>query len=174
MTSEDEDTQILERALAACTDEYREEADVWTTLETKAQVVITVAGVFLAAAFSFSLTAGISLNIRILLGITLLALLLALICALWVLKGEDFDLPFDGKAALRNAKKLLDPSANRAVEGARYLELVQSLADGYDEVLNRISTINGHKQKRLGYAYFLLKMAAIVATLAGLLELIGH
>ena len=124
--------------------------------------------------FSFSLTAGVSLNIRILLGITLLALLCALICALWVLKVEDFDLPFDGTAALKEAKELLDPSADRAVEGARYFELVQSLTDGYEEVLDRISTINVHKQQRLGYAYFLLKAAAIAATLAGVLELIGR
>src|SRR6202020_875653 len=121
MSSEDEDTKILERALAVCTDEYREEADVWTTLETKAQVAITVAGVFLAAVFSFSLTAGITQHIRILLGITLLALLFALICALWVLKVEAFDLPFDGSAALKEAQKLLGPTADRATDGARYL-----------------------------------------------------
>jgi len=174
MTSEDEDTKILERALEVCTDEYREASAVWTTLETKAQVAITVAGVFLAAAFSFSLSAGIGLHIQVLLAVTLLALLCALISALWVLKVENFDLPFDGTAALKEANELLDPSANRTVEGARYLELVQSLTDGYDEVLDRISTINRNKQKRLGYAYFLLTVAAIAATLAGVMELISH
>ncbi len=89
MTSGEEDTRIAGRALAVCTDKYREAADFWTTLETKAQVAITVAGVFLAAAFSFSLASGISLPIKFCLGITLVALLLALIAALRVLKVEN-------------------------------------------------------------------------------------
>jgi len=174
MTSVDEDTKILERALAVCTDEYREAAAVWTTLETKAQVAITVAGVFLAAAFSFSLAVGISTYIKILLAITLVVLLGALVCALWVLKVANFDLPFDGSAALKQAEELMDPSADRSVEGSRYLELIETLTDGYDEVLDRIATINGEKQKRLGYSYFLLKVAAIAATVGGVLELTRH
>jgi len=174
MTSVDEDTKILERALAVCTDEYREAASVWTTLETKAQVAITVAGVFLAAAFSFSLAVGISSYIKVFLAITLVVLLGALVCALWVLKVASFDLPFDGAAALKEAKELLDPSADRSVDGARYLELIDTLTDGYDEVLDRIAAINAEKQKRLGYSYFLLKVAAYAATIAGVLELTAH
>ncbi len=86
MTPLEEDTEIVERAFAACTDEYREQSDAWKTLEAKVQVAITVAGVFLAAVFSFSRDAGPDVSIKVFLGTTLLALLFALFCTLWVLK----------------------------------------------------------------------------------------
>jgi hypothetical protein len=83
-------------------------------------------------------------------------------------------LPFDGVAALKEAKQLVKPGKDRAVLGARYMELIESLSDGYDVVLTTIDKVNGLKQKRLGYAYLLLKVAAISATLAGIMELTGR
>jgi hypothetical protein len=174
MTPTEEDIKIVERALAACTDEYREQADTWKTLETKAQVAITVAGVFLAAVFAFTRDAGLDCGIKMFLGITLVALLFALFCALWVLKVEEFDLPFNGEDALKKAGELTRPTTSPEPEGGRYRQLIDSLAEGYDKVLNSIDTVNNHKQERLGYAYILLCIAAISATVAAVIELVTH
>ena len=174
MNPSEEDIKIAETALATCTDEYREQADVWKTLETKAQVAITVAGVFLAAAFAYSRETGLDVHIQVFLGVTLLTLLLALLCALWVLKTEDFDLPFNGTEALKDARRLLDPTMAREPAGSRYKQMIESLTDGYEEVLNKIDVVTGNKQKRLGYAYAFLFIAAISATVAGMLALILH
>ena len=174
MNSMEEDIKIIERALAACTDEYREQADTWKTLETKAQVAITIAGVFLAAVFAFTRDPGLHCSIQMFLGITLLALLLTLFCALWVLKVEEFDLPYNGEDALKTARELMKPTTSPVPEGCRYKQLIESLIDGYDEVLKTIHAVNNRKQERSVYAYFLLCLAALSATFAAIIELVTH
>jgi hypothetical protein len=168
----EEEIKISERALAACTDEYREQSDIWKTLENKAQVAITVAGVFLAAVFTFSRDANLNYEIKGCLGVTLLALLSALLCALWVLQVEEFDMPVSGIEVLKLAQELLDPVRAEEPEGDRFKKIVGSLTEGYDDVLGKIGAINEHKQKRLGYTYCLLRVAAVAATCGAVIELI--
>jgi hypothetical protein len=170
----DEDIKIAERALAAYTDEYNEVSDIWKTLEGKAQVVITVAGIFLAAIFSFAVAAGIDLRIKMVLGVTLAALLAALLCALWVLKARTYDVPFDSEATRKKVKELLDPSYRRGESGSRYLELIGQLSGEFPESLQSMDTVNSQKERILRIAYGLLVLAAVSATGAAVAQLIIH
>jgi hypothetical protein len=170
----DEDIKIAERALAAFTDEYKEASEIWKTLESKAQVTITVAGVFLAAVFSFSRDGGIDLRVKMVLGLTLAALLAALLCALWVLKATTYDVPFDSEATMKKAKELLDPSYPRGESGSRYLELVAQLGSGFEDSLKTIDNVNVKKERSLRFAYSLLVLAAVSATGAAVAQLIIH
>jgi hypothetical protein len=174
ITPLEEDIKIAERALTAYTDEYREASDIWKTLEGKAQVVITVAGIFLAAVFSFSVAAGIDLRVKIVLGVTLAALLAALLCALWVLKATTYDVPFDSEATMKRVKELLDPLYHRGESGSRYFELIGQLSEGFADSLKSIYAVNTQKESTLRLAYGLLVLAAISATGAAVAQLVIH
>jgi hypothetical protein len=174
ITPLEEDIKIAERALTAYTDEYREASDIWKTLEGKAQVVITVAGIFLAAVFSFGVAAGIDLRVKIVLGVTLAALLAALLCALWVLKATTYDVPFDSEATMKRVKELLDPLHQRGESGSRYFELIGQLSEGFADSLKSIYEVNAKKESTLRLAYGLLVLAAISATGAAVAQLVIH
>jgi hypothetical protein len=174
ITPLEEDIKITERALTAYTDEYREASDIWKTLEGKAQVVITVAGIFLAAVFSFGVAAGIDLRVKMVLGVTLAALLAALLCALWVLKATTYDVPFDSEATMKKVRELLDPSYHRGESGSRYIELIGQLSGGFADSLRSIYEVNTKKESTLRLAYGLLVLAAISATGAAVAQLIIH
>ena len=45
---------VRRTTLTAFAEEYRDAAEIWRTLETKAQTTITVSGIFLAAAFAYA------------------------------------------------------------------------------------------------------------------------
>jgi hypothetical protein len=169
----EESTKIAERALMDCTDEYKEQSDVWRTLESKAQVVITVAGVFLAAVFAFCRDSGLGGYAKLFVAVTMIALLVALFNALQVLRLEGFDLPFNGIRTLKEAQRLLKPDRIGDREGLRYFQLVSFITEGYDDVLKQIDAVTGRKQKFLDSAYRFLRVAAVSATFSGLLELIG-
>jgi hypothetical protein len=106
MTPVDEEIAILQKGFDAYRDEYKEQSDIWKTLEEKSQVVITVSGIFLAAAFAFSQQAHLPLFARCLVVLTLIALICALFLAFWVLRVQAFDMPFDGSAIVKQTLEL--------------------------------------------------------------------
>src|SRR5919109_4903212 len=93
-----ENLKILERGVAAFLDGYREGAEIWKTLETKAQGLITTAGLFLAAAFAFSREPSLLTLTKVILLVTLVCLVWAILAALAVLRAAEFQLPDAGDA----------------------------------------------------------------------------
>ena len=174
MNTLDEDVKIAERAMNSYMDEYKEASEIWKTLENKAQVTIAVAGVFLAAVFSFSRDAGVDCRVKLLLSLTLIAILVALLCALWVLKSTAYDVPFDSGSTMKKARELLAPIYARGEPGSRYLELISQLASGFEDSLKTIDAVNETKEQRLSFAYVLLVLASLFATAAAMTQLAVH
>jgi hypothetical protein len=151
MTPLEEDIKILEAGLTAYSDEYKEQADIWKILESKAQVSITVAGVFLAATFAFVQQAGLVCSAKVFVVVTLLALLVALITALRVLQISELLMPVD-----------------------RAKTLIYELSEESEEVLKGIERINEGKRKNLSWSYGLIVAAATAATAAAVIQLIAN
>ena len=174
MTPLEEDIKILEAGLTAYSDEYKEQADIWKILESKAQVSITVAGIFLAATFAFVQQAGLVCSAKVLVVVTLLALLAALITALRVLQISELLMPVDGADTVKRTRELVDPKTPRTAPGDRYKLLVRELTEESEEVLKGIERVNERKQKNLSWSYRLIVGAAAAATAAAVIQLIAH
>lgn len=78
--ADDERAGLREKALTASYDEYKELVAAWRNLDTKAQGNATVAGIFIAAAFTY--LTKFTLDGRVEAGILLLALLCLVGCVL--------------------------------------------------------------------------------------------
>ena len=83
--------KLLEAALASYREEYRDLADDWKGLETKAQGSVAVAGIFLAALFAFvrELTANSGPLESVLLAVAVLTLLVSVGYAIAALRIRD-------------------------------------------------------------------------------------
>jgi hypothetical protein len=174
VTGLEEDIKILEAGLKAYTDEYREQADIWKTLESKAQVAITVSGVFLAATFAFVHQAALVCIERLLVVVTLLSLLTSLIMALRVLQIREHLMPVDGALFVRRAKELVDPMTPRSSPGERYMTLMSELGEDSEEVLKVIESANERKRSDLNWANGLIIVSGVAATAAAVVELFGR
>jgi hypothetical protein len=171
MTPSEEDIQILEAGLTAYLDEYREQTDIWKILESKAQVVITVAGVFLAATFAFVTQAGLVSCAKVFIVITLLALLIALAAALRVLRIAELLMPVDGAAMVQRTRELVDPKVPPTAPGDRYKVLINELTEDSGEVLKKFESVNERKRTNLNWAYRLIIVSATAATIAAIVQL---
>jgi len=174
MTPLDEDLRILDRGVSAYLDAYRELSEIWKTLETKAQVTITVSGIFLAAVFAFCHDAGLVVYAKIFIAITFISLLAALFVAFRILQVEDFEVPTDGAAVIKRSRELTNPGVAREPIGTRYSKLVELVSEDSERVLAAMDKVNTSKQHRLGWAYNFLMVAALSATIAGLMQLFIH
>jgi hypothetical protein len=173
MTPLEEDTKILEVGLTAYLDEYREQTDIWKILESKAQVVITVAGVFLAATFAFASQAGLACSAKVFAVITLLSLLLALLEALRVLQIAELLMPVDGAAMVKRTRELVDPNAPPTVPGNKYKTVINELTEESEKVLKAFESVNERKRFHLNWAYRLIVASATAATAAAIIQLMA-
>lgn len=79
--------KLGEQLLTSFRQEYSDAVDTWRTLEGKAQISITIAGVFLAAVFAFARDLkDVSLIHQILLGGSVVSLVLAVVFGLLVFR----------------------------------------------------------------------------------------
>jgi hypothetical protein len=88
-------------ALDAYREEYKELSEVWKGIELKAQGTITIAGIFIAAAFTFAkdLTATQRLDFygNLLLGAAIVSLIISIIFSVLALKTREVELPPGGE-----------------------------------------------------------------------------
>jgi hypothetical protein len=86
---------LLSEVLSGYRDEYKELADIWKQLDSKAQGVITVCGVFLAGVFAFArgITDPAETWQKILLTAATILLVLSVIVALRALRVREVELP---------------------------------------------------------------------------------
>jgi hypothetical protein len=79
---------LRQTALDSYREEYKEFADVWKSLESKAQGTVTIAGIFIAAAFTFAkdlATTRLDFYGNVFLGAAILLLIPTVICSVLVL-----------------------------------------------------------------------------------------
>ena len=87
--------RVLEQAVESYREEYRELAQDWHALDTKAQGSIAVAGIFLAGTFAFirNLTATDATGFLVLLVVTVIALLAAVLFGILALRIREVLVP---------------------------------------------------------------------------------
>lgn len=171
MTPLEEDLKILERGVTGYLDEYKEQYEIWKLVETKAQILIALAGVFLGAVFSFVRQGGTSRVVEILVGVTLLLLFATLIVALRVLQTTETMMPVDGADLVRQCRDLVESAASSGSPGDRYKKLLVELGEDSTVVLQSIDSVNDLKRFHLNCAYWLLLGAASAAVAAALVQI---
>jgi len=111
---------LIDLALERARYEYTELADNWKLLDTKAQATAAIAGVFLAAFFTFVYrdsdgAAGCGLpaviHWKVLPALLLVCLLAAIVCSLWAMWVTEVDMPPSGEWTWDAVKELLTPTA---------------------------------------------------------------
>ncbi len=164
-----ENLKILERGVTAYLDEIREHGDIWRTLESKAQALITASGIFLAAAFAFSREPSLAPLTKVLVFITLASLLWALSAALGVLRVTDYEMPDGGKAV---SDALLAVAKPMHECGRRYEGYLSGLLDDAPQVLASLEKANRQKHEKLAGSMQCLAAAAFLSVVASLAHLL--
>jgi hypothetical protein len=164
-----ENVKILERGFDAFLDGYREGAEIWKTLETKAQGLITTAGLFLAAAFAFSREPSVLTFTKVILLVTLICLLWAIMAALSVLRTAEFQLP-DAGDAVAAARAAVNTPMNRC--GERYENYLKRQLEDADHILASLDSVNDGKRDKLETAQTLLAVAGFLAVAATLINMV--
>lgn len=141
-------------------DAYDDASDTWKTLEGKAQVVSTVSGVFLAAAFAFARETSLSTCEKWLLGVGVAFLALAVAGALYALELATFPKPPHGEFASRTAADILkqDDAAIR-----EYAETMAAFfASKWKATIDRLDALNADKANAVRIAQSLLSIAVVL------------
>lgn len=161
-------TKIVSDLLESLEAEYKEASDTWRALETKAQGVVGIAGVFLAAVFAFVREvdpASDPLWLRVGILLAALALVGAIGCAILALRIRRRPAPPLGRHLQNDFKRLL------AVEDPKELEqrlenFASDQATRWARVNLALGTANEDKGRRLVVGQGLLGVAAgVVAVL---------
>jgi hypothetical protein len=87
--------RLLDAALTSFAQEYRDLADTWRNLEAKAQGICTISGIFLAGALTLLTRSGqaIPCYLKILLGIAVIALCVAIVFSIFALRIAKIPFP---------------------------------------------------------------------------------
>jgi len=158
--------------LAAAFDaEYAFTIDTWKLLESKAQVTVTISGIFFAAAFGYAReVASLTLTGRILLALTVVTLLLSLGSAVRSLIVSQVSTPPFGTfqepivrdlLALRDSELTEETLNGVAADQARQ----------WREAITAADRVNALKSKHVIRSQVLLGIAMIVATLLTIIRI---
>lgn len=101
---------LCQAALDAYHDEYEKLTDIWKGLETKAQGVVTIAGIFIAGAFAFIrdlTTLHLNQNDKRLLGVAIFCLVLSVILSILVLTLRKVEPPPTGGEVSQAVRDIL-------------------------------------------------------------------
>ena len=135
--------KLHERLLADFQREYADQLDTWRALEGKAQVLITVSAIFLAAGFAFARDVhGLALGERLLLCVSIVLLVVAVCIGLFVFRIVRVVNPplgtFTESGVIDLARKSddeIDDYLQRFVvdQATQWREAINSLADVNDK-----------------------------------------
>ena len=165
--------ELLSQVVAAYEYEYRDSADNWKVLDTKAQGSVAVAGIFIAGSLALAqrFTGGTAVASRIVLGVGALLLLIAVGCALVVLKIRSVDAPPDGQSVSDLIKDVI--AGGDPVSDERYVRHLHDRIKAWHKGNGQVSKANSSKATWLWAAQ--LCLGGAILTFAGLvgLELFG-
>ena len=166
-----ENIRLLERGYTAFADEYKEQAEIWRTLETKAQGLIGASGLFLAAAFAFSREPTLLVPTKIIVLLTISSLVWAVLAALSVLRISEFSFP-DGVNAVQDVKAAVSKPSEAV--GERYEAFLLDQLQLTDEIIKSIERANELKHSKLAAAQTLVAFAALLTVAATLINMVWH
>lgn len=161
-------SELLERTLQSCADEYKDKGLTFSNLDTKAQNTITIDGVFLAAVFAFlqgdNLTKFICLGgtyAIIFLGFSIILLLSSALFCLYTMKIRKIVAPLESEALDQMVQHILsvDPSEFTDTTAENFLRDQISV---WKEVLIDMSKNNLDKAKAVLIGQILLTSAIVI------------
>jgi hypothetical protein len=159
--------EILENVLEAYESEYKDLADTWRLLETKAQALASVAGVFIAGAFGFARDSikDVSPRIKVGLSVAVFLLLLAVVCGVFALIVRRVWSPPGGSQRLRMAEEFLAISTPEDSD-ERYLNYIRDQSMTFAQAVKTMRDVNRTKAAWVvAGQIFLLIAAALVCVL---------
>ena len=175
-TSEGEDPvkppkprEFYEFALDHARGEHDQLLDLWKQIDGKAQGTAAIAGLFLAAAFAFvrntGLTTGLAITAqeKVLLGVTLAALVCSIGLSVWVLLIRDYSSPLSATQVSEMVTDALRMPKEEAAE--RYVGLLFNTLNVWAVANDSLRLEASNKARILGWA----QRALLVSTIAALL-----
>lgn len=169
MTTIEENIRILERGLTAFADEFKEQGDIWRTLDLKAQGLIGGSTVFIAGAFAFSRETSLTPTTKAFVIFTLAALFFCLQASISVLRARNFRIP-DGNLALNAARGWTAKTGTAA--DTRLEAYLTELLDDTKDVLSGLDEANDEKRAKLKTAQTWFAIAAYLSVGATLVHLV--
>jgi hypothetical protein len=163
---------FLDKALDAYELSYKELAANWRSLEVKAQGNITVAGIFIAAAFAFLQRIQPELRTvdKMVLGVALVFLVASVLLAVRVLLVKSVPAPIFGDMIVRFATSLY-----RADDGAQFPQAAMARYKAYfeewEKVINATQRLTLRKGRRLSQAQWCLQVAIVAAAALAFIRL---
>ncbi len=164
MTPEEIRETVREQLLDAFSAEYSFTVDTWKLLETKAQVSITVSGIFFAAAFAYARETTLTTGVRLLLLSTVVTLLLSLGSAIRSLTIARIAVPPFGsffepiaRDVFRHPKPQIDEEFLLAITG--------DLVTQWRKAIETANHVNAEKSQYVLASQILLGLAMLIATI---------
>lgn len=153
--------QLLESVLKACENEYKDLVDTWRVLESKAQALSSVAGIFIAATFAFAreLQTSAPTSFRVALMAAVALLLLATAAGVAVLFVSSVKTPVTSAELGRMIDEVL-PLMRDGEELERYGNLLRDQARVWYQAIESLKAANARKSRFLLVGQSLLLGAA--------------
>jgi hypothetical protein len=161
----------LQQAIEAYKESYRDFADNWRAMETKAQGSVAIAGLFVAGVFALvrDKAPGMPPFERVVLGATIVSLLLTIYWAIRVLAVRDVEGPVRGETLQKVAE---DFQVLPVDERNRYRQPYQvSVCLLWKERLQELAKEGSSKAEQLYRAQFCLTVAVALAGILTLYQL---
>ena len=162
---------LNEAAIAAYTAEYEALTDVWKGLETKAQGAITIAGIFIAAAFVFIRDLqmlNLSFSQKLLLAVAVACIVLSVIASILVLILQTVDSPPGGSLVYQMCQDvILQKMGETVAERDSLIPDLSLMVFGdqisiWEKAIVSTTSVNKQKVFRLRAAQWLLVAAVMM------------
>ena len=174
MTDAKEIKQNLHRSVVeAYSNEYKELADTWRNLETKAQNAITIAGIFIAGAFAYVRDIKLETHRteKFLLGVCVCFLIASVVLSILALRLRKIAAPFMGDTLNKLVNDLLQVS-----EDQEFLERLPNYYEDqitlWQQVKNETQEANRSKARFLWWAHITLVLAIVAVACLTVLKTI--
>jgi len=150
-------SELTRFVLDSLINEYKELADTWKTLDTKAQGTGTIAGVFLAAIFTWSrdLPAGFTCANKFGLGVALLFLIVVVLLSLFALAVREHDDLPQG----RSVKGMYSDLNDVDLQQEHFDRFLGGLIEKWGQTNEQISAHNIAKGLYVRWAQYILVIA---------------
>jgi hypothetical protein len=162
--------ELREKALTASYDEYKELINAWRTLDTKAQGNITIAGIFVAAAFAYLTKFDrLGLGERVFLLFTVIFLIICVVLSLIVLQVREVPPHYLGGLMRKVAGDLEGASQEKL---RAYLPKVYNMhANLWSSTSEKLIKANKDKGEFLWLAQVSLIVAIVTAAMLVILKI---
>lgn len=163
---------LLKLVIESYRDGYKELADTWRNLETKAQGNIAVSGIFIGAVFAYiqKVNPQPQQNEKVLLGIAAFFLVVSVVLSLIALRIRTVPAPPLGGYVDRLVTDLIKCAKDEADLVTRIPDFCYDQIDGWRDVENKVVKSIGLKARSLKGAQVSLTVAILTVGLLTLLE----